>query len=90
MNTSVRVETRSRWDALALAQRLPAYRWHLLQADAERWYVCVELAQQRDKVPRELTDAIQRWLGERQLATTVVQTATDTCVIESAASEVSL
>jgi hypothetical protein len=90
MNERVRVETPSRWDALALARRLPAYRWHLLQADADHWHVCVELAQQRNKLPRELRDAIQRWLGERQLAATVVHTATDTCVIESPASGVSL
>jgi len=84
MNATVRVESHSRWDALALARRLPAYRWHLLQADAEHWYVCIELAQQQDKLPSELTATIQRWLEERQLAATVVHTASGERALERA------
>jgi hypothetical protein len=63
----VRVESTSRWDALALARKLPRYRWYLVEPDPEHWHVCVPLSEAAADLPDDLRKKLGQWLRERHL-----------------------
>jgi hypothetical protein len=67
----VQIETTNRWDALALARRLP--RWYMLEPDSLHWDVCVPLDEPAAELPDELRHLIEAWLRERDLATASVR-----------------
>lgn len=70
-----RIESTSRWDALALANKLPRYNyWFLIEPDQHHWDVCVPLEQASPQVPEELRRTIIAWLRERHLEKTVIHT----------------
>jgi hypothetical protein len=64
---SLRIESNSRWDALALTRKLARYHWFLVEPDAEHWDVYVAIDDSADSVPTELRDHVVEWLEEREL-----------------------
>jgi len=70
---TLRIETTSRWDALALAGRLARYPWYLVEPDACHWDVCVPLDEPASDLPPDLRSTIELWLRERKLELTTVQ-----------------
>ena len=63
----VRIESTSRWDALALTRSLVRYRWYLVEPDDARWDVYVELEEPVHELPDDLRRRIDGWLDERRL-----------------------
>ncbi len=63
----IRIESASRWDALALTRRLGRYRWYLVEPDEKHWDVYVELDDEQPELLDDLRDRIDRWLAERRL-----------------------
>ena len=78
-----RVESTSRWDALALAGKLARYRWYLIEPDDRHWDVCVPVEQASGELPDELRHTIESWLCERRLRKTIVHARTDDYVIDA-------
>lgn len=76
-----RVESTSRWDALALAHKLARYRWYLIEPDARHWDVCVPVEQPSHELPEELRRTIKTWLREGRLEKTIIHTDTDGYVV---------
>ena len=76
-----RVQSSSRWDALALASKLARYRWYLIEPDDRHWDVCVPVEQRSLELPDELRRTIQTWLRERHLAKTIIHTGTEAYII---------
>jgi anti-sigma B factor antagonist len=72
-----RIESTSRWDALALAQRLARYNWFLVEPDQRHWDVCVPVEQGSSRLPDDLRRTIEGWLRERRLERTIVHTGSD-------------
>jgi hypothetical protein len=63
----IRIESASRWDALALTRSLGRYRWYLVEPDEKHWDVYVELDDAPPELPEDLRDRIDRWVDERRL-----------------------
>jgi hypothetical protein len=63
----VRIESDSRWDALALARTLGRYRWYLVQTDPRHWNVYVELGAESHELPEDLRSRIDAWAEQRGL-----------------------
>ena len=78
MVVTLRVETSSRWDALALAQDLSRYHWYLLEPDAEHWDVCIPIGEEGSELPNDLRRRIQSWLRERNLGAATIHGADST------------
>ena len=76
-----RVESISRWDALALAGKLARYRWYLIEPDDRHWDVCVPVEQASGELPEELRRTIETWLRERRLEKAIVHAGTEDYVI---------
>ena len=76
---TLRIESETRWDALALAHKLAHYRWFLVEPDSEHWDVYVPLdADPTDDLPGDLLQRIVEWLDERDLEEATIHTpATD-------------
>jgi hypothetical protein len=72
VSATIRIESHSRWDALALTRSLDRYRWHLLQTDPDHWYVCLSPQESPGELPDALLGVLRRWHQERALTTTVV------------------
>jgi len=71
----LRIESESRWDALALTCKLARYHWFLVEPDSEHWDVYVPLADERcDELPRDLHERIVDWLNEREINEVAVHT----------------
>jgi hypothetical protein len=64
---TLQIETTSRWDALALVQKLPRYRWYLVEPDRRRWDVRLPLDESVTSLPADLRHAVRLWLRERHL-----------------------
>jgi hypothetical protein len=71
--TTFRIETASRWDAIALTQRLQGYHWYLIEPDAHHWDVHVALDEPAE-LPDDLRRRITEWLCERKLEAATVET----------------
>jgi hypothetical protein len=65
--TAIRIESPSRWDALALTRRLDRYHWYLVAPAETRWDVYVEVERPLKKLPDDLRRQIDDWLVERRL-----------------------
>jgi hypothetical protein len=76
-----RVESTSRWDALALAGKLTRYRWYLIEPDDRHWDVCVSVEQACGDLPDELRRTIETWLSERRLNKTIVHARSEEHVV---------
>lgn len=74
MNASLRIESTSRWDALALARKLGCYHWFLVERGAQHWDVHVSLDDPRD-LPAEVAQRVLEWLDERDLEAAKVHLA---------------
>jgi uncharacterized protein (UPF0218 family) len=72
MNT-LRIETESRWDALALVEKLPRHRWHLVEPDAHSCDVYVTVAEEATDLPGDLVESIEHWLREREVEKVTVR-----------------
>jgi hypothetical protein len=71
----LRIESGTRWDALALTRKLARYRWFLVEPDFEHWDVYVPLDEQRgDELPADLQQRLAEWLNERDLRSATVHT----------------
>lgn len=70
----VRIESGSRWDALALTRKLARYHWFLVEPDLEHWdiYVALDDGEGCDRLPDGLRQPLLDWLDERQLERTTV------------------
>jgi hypothetical protein len=79
---TVRIESPSRWDALALTRNLPRYKWHLLQTAPDRWYVCVHNDGSADELPEDLLARVRVWLNERALPAAIVHLPNRDCLVE--------
>jgi hypothetical protein len=65
---TLRIESDSRWDALALTRKLARYHWFMVEPDLEHWDICVALSDDvRDDVPRDIRKSVLDWLNERHL-----------------------
>jgi hypothetical protein len=64
---TLQIETSSRWDALALADKLPRHRWYLVEPTAERWDVCLPVDDPAGGLPPDVRAAVEQWLCERGL-----------------------
>jgi hypothetical protein len=68
VTVTVRIESDSRWDALALTRKLSRYHWFLVEPDLAHWDVYVSLDdEQCDDLPTELRERLLEWLDERHL-----------------------
>jgi hypothetical protein len=68
----IRIESASRWDALALTRRLGRYRWYLVEPDEKHWDVYVELDQASADASDDLRKRISAWIDERGLSSATV------------------
>jgi hypothetical protein len=64
---TLQIETSSPWDALALAAKLPRYRWYLVEPNAQRWDVCLPVDDPAGGLPTDVRAAVEQWLDERRL-----------------------
>lgn len=69
---TLEIETTSRWDALALAEKLPRYHWHLVQPDRAHWDVCIPIDEPATSLPEDLRRAVEAWMRERRLDATTI------------------
>jgi hypothetical protein len=69
------IETTNRWDALALAGKLPRYHWYLVQPDRVHWEVCIPVDEPVTSLPSALRRAVEAWLRERQLGAATIRAA---------------
>jgi hypothetical protein len=65
--TAIRIESPSRWDALALTRRLDRYHWYLVAPVETRWDVYVEVERPIKELPDDLRRRVADWLVERRL-----------------------
>jgi hypothetical protein len=80
--STIRIESESRWDALALARSLSGENWHLLQTGPDRWYVCLPGRVNVDGLSDDLLRLLRRWLDQRALPATVVHLPGEDRVVE--------
>jgi hypothetical protein len=64
---TLQIETSSRWDALALVDKLPRHHWYLVEPSADRWDVCLPVDDPARGLPADVRAAIELWLRERRL-----------------------
>jgi hypothetical protein len=70
---TLRIESGSRWDALALTRKLGRFHWFLVEPDFEHWDVYISLDDEpRNDLPNDLRDPLLEWLDERQLERTTI------------------
>jgi hypothetical protein len=70
---TLRIESGSRWDALALVRKLGRYHWFLVEPDFEHWDVYISLDDEpSNDLPNDLRDPLLEWLDERQLERTTI------------------
>jgi hypothetical protein len=79
VTATLRIESESRWDALALTRKLARYHWFLVEPDLEHWDVYVSIDDEGcDELPTDLHERLIEWLAEREVeATTIHGAATD-------------
>lgn len=75
---TLRIETTSAWDALALTRKLPRYSWYLIEPDSRHWDVCVPLEEPVTRLPADLRRAIELWRSERKLEPVAIRTSDGT------------
>jgi hypothetical protein len=80
---TLEIETTSRWDALALAGKLPRYHWYLVQPDQVHWDVCVQMNELVTSLPSDLRYAVEAWMRERHLEATTIHAGDSTFEIGS-------
>jgi hypothetical protein len=80
---TLEIETANRWDALALAGKLPRYHWYLVQPDRVRWDVCIRVDEPMASLPEDLRHAVEAWLRERHLRGTIIHAGDRTFELES-------
>ena len=85
--STIRIESRSRWDAVALAHDLGGYHWHLVQTGLNEWHVCLRSDGQTRELSEDLVRRLQRWLDERNLPAARVQLPGGHCVLVGRAEE---
>jgi hypothetical protein len=68
----IRIESASRWDALALAQRLERYHWFLVDRGHGHWDVYVSAVHVRPDLPRDLRSRLDAWVNERRIEEAIV------------------
>jgi hypothetical protein len=79
------IESRSRWDALALARKLTPYHWYLVEPDSERWDVHVPLeTDPGGELPADLRGRVVEWLDERGIDAATVHADTTDFVVTRA------
>ena len=72
---TLRIESETRWDALALTGKLARYHWFLVEPDSTHWDVYVPLdAEPTDDLPGDLLHRIAEWLDERDIETATIHT----------------
>jgi hypothetical protein len=72
----LRVESASRWDALALTRKLARYHWFLVEPDLQHWDVYISVDEGcGDDLSEELREPLLEWLDERQLDATTIHTS---------------
>lgn len=82
---TLRIESSTRWDALALTQKLSGYHWFLVEPEAERWDICVPLDEKpQDDLPSDLEQCLLEWLNERGLEAATIHTETVDFVLSRA------
>jgi hypothetical protein len=70
---TLRIESGSRWDALALTRKLGRFHWFLVEPDFEHWDVYISLDDEpSNDLPNDLRDPLLEWLDERQLERTTI------------------
>jgi hypothetical protein len=77
----LRIESTSRWDALALARRLGCYHRFLVELGPQHWDVCVTTDDPSDALPAEIADSVVQWLHERRLEQATVHLAATDVVL---------
>jgi hypothetical protein len=77
----VRIESTSRWDALALTRSLVRYRWYLVEPDGRHFDVCVPVEQASEELPEELRRTVETWLDERHLERTIIHQGAEKYVV---------
>ena len=75
---TIEIATTNRWDALALAGKLPRYHWYLVQPDRMHWEVRIPVQKPVTSLPTDLRRAVESWLRERQLEKTSIHAGSRT------------
>ena len=75
---TIEIATTNRWDALALAGKLPGYHWYLVQPDRVHWEVRIDMEDSVTSLPSDLRRVVESWLRERQLDKTSVRAGSRT------------
>jgi hypothetical protein len=79
---TLRIESGSRWDALALTRKLARYHWFLVEPDPRRWDVYVVLDDEaREVPPSELRKPLLDWLNERRLERATIHSGSEDFVL---------
>ena len=73
MLANVEVDIQGRWDAVALSERLVAYRSHLVEFAGERWRVYAATPGYHDEQLPDALSAIEDCLRERRVDDAVVR-----------------
>ena len=82
---TLRIESESRWDALALTRRLDHYHWFLVEPDFEHWDVYVALrGESRAEFPLDLRQRIVDWMNERDIGEVAVHTQAADVIVRRA------
>ena len=70
---TIEIATTNRWDALALAGKLPTYHWYLVQPDRVHWEVRITVPDPVTSLPSDLRRVVEGWLRDRQLERTSIR-----------------
>jgi hypothetical protein len=73
MVASIEIDVESRWDAIALLQRLDPYRPYLVQLACERWTVHAQTPGRHGEALQSAVAAIDESLAARQLEQAAVR-----------------
>jgi hypothetical protein len=65
--TVVRIETRTRWDAVDLTRNLPPCRWYMVAMAPDRWDVCVRAEPAHEQLAEDLLRAARAWAERRDV-----------------------
>jgi hypothetical protein len=71
VGSAVEIEVDGRWDALALSERLSAFRSFLVQHTTERWVVHARAPGCHGEPLADALRAIEEWQAERRLDASV-------------------
>lgn len=69
--TVIRIEARTRWDALDLARSLPQCDWYMVAVAPERWDVCIRTGPSRETLVADLLEAARQWASRRDVESVV-------------------